>query len=159
MFYISAITSSGKCYVTDTSDGVSELYTKEELVKCRASLKRNIAGLFVKDGKCVKAIALTHPCGLLIDELKRVERYLDCDWDMESDKFSVRDWGTWVVPNDFAHEFSDADEDDFDWKTLSEDSFNRLKTIINDFYKKYAFQFTFEIGEKSYIYFSERITG
>lgn len=152
MFYISAITSSGKCYVTDTSDGVSELYTREELVKCRAVIKRNIAGLFVKNGKCVKVVALTHPCGLLIDELKKGQRYLDCNWDMESDTFSVRDWGTWINPPEA------DDEEDYDWQELSDESYARLRKIVDDFYKKYSFQFNFEIGEKNYIYFSEYVT-
>ena len=59
---------------------------------------------------------------------------------------SVRDWGTWELPEDC------EDEEDYDWEELSESSYNKLQDIIERYRESYKdYEFHFQTSEKNYI--------
>lgn len=70
MFYVSSLISSkNQCMVTDTSDGVTEIYSEKDLIRISKSIPYDIAGVRVINGR-YSIIAVTNPAEMLFDELR-----------------------------------------------------------------------------------------
>jgi hypothetical protein len=64
----------------------------------------------------------------------------------------IRDWGNWEIPRDA--DLEPGDEEDYDWEELSDESGAKLKSIVDDFSKRYpSIEFYWQTGEKNWIYF------
>jgi hypothetical protein len=62
---------------------------------------------------------------------------------------AIRHWGDWVLPMDC------EDEEDYDWKELSDHSATQIDNIISVFLKENkSVNITFGAGEKEWIYVS-----
>lgn len=70
----------------------------------------------------------------------------------EDDGFSVRDWGTWEVPE------GEEDDGDYDWEVLTRDSQKKLKVIFDqlDATIPPGWKLDYQISEKNWIYFTVR---
>ena len=68
---------------------------------------------------------------------------------------SIRDWGEWKNPE--YSEYSDYEEEDYDWKELSTESYKKLLAIVDNYNKEYNTKIEISIGEKNWIYFYIRV--
>ena len=154
MFFVSSKRGS-QFGVTDTKDGVEQFYTSEQLSKIKKKYNINIVGFQGKDVIVLGHEPFRYPLMKLFRGLGvRVDLDYKPRWGIEFDlkdgTAAVRDWGNWVLPED-----ADCDEEDYDWKELSEKSYRELKRLLDSLNKEYPyFKFSCDIGEKSWIYFT-----
>lgn len=158
MFYVSSLISSkNQCMVTDTSDGVTEIYSEKDLIRISKSIPYDIAGVRVINGR-YSIIAVTNPAEMLFDELRAQfygyfsrECYVSNEDYRTKGTFAVRDWGEWGVSE--YDENPDRFEEDYDFQCLGRKWVERLNSIMKNFRDMFGFEFEYSIGEKNYIYF------
>ena len=98
--------------------------------------------------------------------LKELKEKLTGGWEMQSGSvaerrlfdgntevsFDIRYWGEWVNP-DYAQ-----DEEDYDWKILTEESHERLRKIVADLEEKHGVHIQYSTEEKCWITFRVMIS-
>lgn len=171
MFYIEAVDSKGdSVLVKDTADGVGEWYHKKDLIAIIKSNNLQIFGVkFDKTSKSVSFNALGDPRYYLFSELKRHFKFYECEPSVTynsstisaSKDFAIRDLGEWIIPEDAYLEAEEMgyildEEDDYDWRVLSDKTRKELEEILTNIYKSTGYKFKYSMEEKNWLYFVDR---
>ena len=144
--YIICSKKGNKYGIKDTTDGVIEFYTKEQIDVMVRKYKLKIKGYSngvisiqsssSKVKKPVKESSFEEIINEFFYLMKNASPYYDKQVEVDNGYAAVRDWGSWHIPEE-AYLDEDDIEEDYDWEVLDIEWMTKLKAIHKDLCNKY----------------------
>lgn len=151
MLYVKAINARRDQFlIADTEDDSAEWCPASMVVAlCRTGTQ--VFGVRKENGRVVIS-AMPDPREYLLERLRlKFGRFY---YDFQVDKLSTQCLGDWVAPEYAKYEDSDWDEEDYDWKVLSDNTALAVSNILSQIEQETGYRFCYSVGEKECLYFS-----